>query len=174
MAQRNHFRTTQGSMTQFDKTLMRIAAAWRDLRRTRPRRWSVPLPLGQIDTLDIIANRGPCSMLAVSEALRIDASTATRAVEPLVKAGLVQRRRSERDARTVLVELTADGKSVERTLTRERLDNVEQLLAGFDPEERELLADLLERLVSAVYADQGEAHDGTSDEQAPRTVAAGD
>lgn len=161
-------------MTQFDMTLMRIAAAWRDLRRTRPRRWSIPLPLGQIDTLDIIANRGPCSMLEVSEALRIDASTATRAVEPLVKAGLVQRRHSDRDARTVLVELTAAGRRAERTLTRERLDNVDQLLVGFDPDERVQLADMLERMVAAVYADLDDEFTGVGDDQRPGKVSAGD
>lgn len=135
-------------MTEFDRQLLRIAAAWRDLRRVKPRELSIPLPLGQIDTLDVISNIGPCSMLELSDALRIDASTATRAVEPLVKSGLVQRRRSERDARTVLVELTRDGRRVEHRLTVERLANVDRILTTFDEQERLILADFLERMVA--------------------------
>jgi DNA-binding MarR family transcriptional regulator len=133
---------------ELNQLTLRIAAAWRDLRRIKQRDLSIPLPIGQIDTLDVIARIGPCSMLALSEALRIDASTATRAVEPLVNSELVQRRRSDRDARTVLVELTRAGRRVERQLTIERLANVENALVGFTDDERVLLADLLERLVA--------------------------
>lgn len=133
---------------ELNQLTLRIAAAWRDLRRIKQRDLSIPLPIGQIDTLDVIARIGPCSMLALSEALRIDASTATRAVEPLVNSELVQRRRSDRDARTVLVELTREGRRVERQLTIERLANVENALIGFTDDERVLLADLLERLVA--------------------------
>lgn len=136
-------------MTEFDGHLLRIAAAWRDLRRMKPRELSISLPLGQIDTLDVISRIGPCSMLELSDALRIDASTATRAVEPLVKSELVQRRRSDRDARTVLVELTREGRRVEHRLTVERLANVDHILSTFDADERILLADMLERMVAA-------------------------
>jgi len=139
-------------MTEFDGQLLRIAGAWRDLRRVKPRELSIPLPLGQIDTLDVMARLGPCSMLELSDALRIDASTATRAVEPLVKSGLVQRRRSERDARTVVVELTREGRRTEHRLTAERLENVDRVLATFDEHERSLLADLLERMVAGSLA----------------------
>ena len=137
---------------------MRVAAAWRDLRRVKPAELSIPLPLGQIDTMDVIAQIGPCSMLEVSEALRIDASTATRAVDPLVQAGYVERRRSERDARTVIVQLSRQGRRVERQITEERLANVIHTLrdhAGFDDDELVRLADYLERMVQGSLKARG-------------------
>jgi DNA-binding MarR family transcriptional regulator len=144
---------------EYNELTMRIAAAWRDLRRIKASGLSIPLPLGQIDTLDAIARLGECSMLELSEALRIDASTATRAVEPLVRSGLVLRERSERDGRTVLVSLTREGRRVERQLTVERLANVERTIEGFSPVERRQLADYLERLVAGALArdERGEA-----------------
>lgn len=133
-----------------DELTMRIAASWRDLRRIKQREWSTPMPLGQIDTLDVVSRIGPCSMLELSAALRIDASTATRAIEPLVKAELVRRQRSDRDARTVLVRLTPAGRALSRQLTLERVAAVEQSLADFSRPELETLAELLERMVAGV------------------------
>jgi len=138
---------------EYDKLIMRIASSWRDLRRMRPRDLSIPLPVGQIDTLDAIARLGPCSMLELSDALRIDASTATRAVEPLVRSGLVERERSERDGRTVLVSLSHEGRRVEYQLTAERLANVERTLEGFSQIERKRLADYLERMLAAARSE---------------------
>jgi DNA-binding MarR family transcriptional regulator len=138
---------------EYDELIMRIASSWRDLRRMRPRDLSIPLPVGQIDTLDAIARLGPCSMLELSDALRIDASTATRAVEPLVRSGLVERERSDRDARTVLVSLSHEGRRVEYQLTAERLANVERTLEGFSQIERKRLADYLERMLAAALSE---------------------
>ena len=139
---------------EMDDVVLRIAGAWRDLRRIKPTELSIALPIGQVDTMDAIAQIGPCSMFKMSEALRIDASTATRAVEPLVNAGYVERRRSDRDARTVIVQLTREGRRVERRLTQERLDNVDRTLSEFTPDERSVLADLLERMVRASLTDR--------------------
>lgn len=133
-----------------DDVVFKIAAAWRDLRRLKPLELSISMPLGQIDTMDAIARSGPCSMLEVSEALHVDASTATRAVEPLVQAGYVERRRSDRDARTVIVELSREGRRLERRLTEERLANVVRVLCdhgGFTDDELVVLADFLDRMV---------------------------
>ena len=114
------------------------------------------MPLGQIDTLDAIARNGPCTMVELADALRIDASTATRAVEPLVRNRLVERRRSDRDARAVIVELSREGRRVERQLTMERFDTLEASLDSFSREERELFADFLERLMRGALATQND------------------
>jgi len=140
-------RAPEGSAATFNPLTMRIAMSLRDYRRLKPQELSIPMPLGQIDTLDAIARCGPCTMVELAEALRIDASTATRAVEPLVRNGLVERRRSDRDARAVIVELSRDGRRVERQLTTERFGELEKSLASFDDTEREQLAEYLERLL---------------------------
>jgi DNA-binding MarR family transcriptional regulator len=139
---------------KFDELTMRIAVSLRDYRRLRPRELSIPMPLGQIDTLDAIARNGPCTMVELADALRIDASTATRAVEPLVRNHLVERRRSDRDARAVIVELSREGRRVERQLTMERFETLEASLDSFSRDERELFADFLERLMRGSLASQ--------------------
>ncbi len=136
----------------YDEVSMRIAGAWRDLRRLKTSPLSVPVPQGQLDTMDVIARLGTCTMVELSAALRIDASTATRAVDRLAETGLVQRQRSETDARTVLVELTKKGRDLERRLTAERMGNMERILAHVGAAEREKLATALETLLAAVDA----------------------
>lgn len=136
----------------FDEQTMRIAIAWRDLRRLKTHPLSEPIPQGQLDTMDVMANLGPCSMVELSTALRIDASTATRAVDRLVESGLAARRRSDEDARTVVVELTPEGRKLERRLTAERMAHMERILARLSTSERARLATSLERLLAAADA----------------------
>lgn len=127
----------------------RIAVAWRDLRRMKTQPLSVPMPQGQLDTMDVLAQMGPCTMAELSTALAIDASTATRAVERLVQVGLVERNRSAEDGRTVLVYLTTEGRALEKKLTVERMRIMKRALAGLTPEDLEEIATSMERLLSA-------------------------
>lgn len=136
----------------YDELTMRIAIAWRDLRRLKNQRLSEPVPQGQLDTMDVISQLGSCSMVELSAALRIDASTATRAVDRLVETGMAERRRSDEDARTVMVELTRKGRDLERRLTAERLLHMESILDRLKPEDRQPLAESLEGLLAAADA----------------------
>ncbi len=108
------------------------------------------LDLGQAEALDILAGCGPTRMTAVADALRVDASTATRTVDRLVERGLVLRQRSHEDARVLQVALTGAGHRVHQELLRRRRATMEAILRRFSDRERTLLADLLERLVGGV------------------------
>ena len=77
--------------------LFRVGAAWRELRRGASMQAFRPmvygegdeaLDLGQVDVLDLLVFHGSARMGELAEALRVDASTATRAVNRLVDAGL--------------------------------------------------------------------------------------
>ncbi len=83
----------------------RIAMAWRELRRcatTPALRYQFfgsshdALEQGQMDTLDLLLIREGWRMCELAEALRVDPSTATRAVQRLVNDGLAERRQSTR------------------------------------------------------------------------------
>lgn len=132
-----------------DDLAIRIAVAWRDLRRAKPLALSRTIPTGQLDTMDLLSTLGPCSMIELSTALRIDASSATRAVDRLVASGNASRRRSDEDGRTVLVELTPEGRALTRQLTSERLQHLSRILEGIDKTERAQIADSLELLLEA-------------------------
>lgn len=134
----------------YDSVVIRIAVAWRDLRRIKTTPLSEAIPQGQLDTMDVVSRMGSTSMVELSAALRIDASTATRAVDRLVDAGIASRCRSDEDARTVMVKLTKEGQTLERRLTTERLVQVELILADLDDDERLQVAVSMERLLAAI------------------------
>lgn len=151
----------------YDELTMRIAIALRDLRRIKNQPLSQPVPQGQLDTMDVISHLGSCSMVELSAALRIDASTATRAVDRLVETGMAERRRSDEDARTVMVELTRKGRALERRLTGERLLHMERILDALMPEDRQPLAEALEGLLAATDAANQAAHRHSSNSSGP-------
>jgi DNA-binding MarR family transcriptional regulator len=137
----------------------RIGVAWRELRRGASMAALRPLiygdgpdalDLGQADALDILAGCGPTPMSSLAEALRVDASTATRSVDRLVERGLAVRRRCDDDARVLRVALTASGLRAHEELLGRRRSTMEAILAPFSGDERAVLADLLERLVAGV------------------------
>ena len=136
--------------------LFRIGSAWRELRRGASMQAFRPivygegddaLDLGQVDALDMLVFHGSVRMGELAEALRVDASTATRAVNRLVDAGLASRERSNDDGRVMVVVLTEHGKEVHRAMMVRRRDALEGILADLSPKERLQLATLLERFV---------------------------
>lgn len=137
---------------------VRIGVAWRELRRGgtaqafRRELYGDAVDLGVIDALDLLVGHGPCRMSELAEALRVDPSTATRAVDRLVEAGYVERRPSPDDARVVVVAPTSQGLHYQTALSERRRAAMLELVSGFDADERRQLADLLERLVGAIDA----------------------
>lgn len=134
----------------------RVGAAWRELRRGAAMQelrkllyghGPEALELGQSDTLDLLWSNDRLRMAELAEALRIDASTATRAVDRLVANGLVSRVTDPGDARAVRVELTDKGRRTHEANIARRRAAMECILRGFSPEEAGQLAALMERLV---------------------------
>jgi DNA-binding MarR family transcriptional regulator len=136
-----------------------VAYAWRELRRgasaaalrdhffgTGPG----SLDPGQMDTLDQLVTRDEWRMSELAEALRIEASTATRAVQRLVNDGLAERRASDDDGRVVMVAPTAEGVRRHADVSQRRGDALSRILGEFAPGERRDLAALMNRLVEAV------------------------
>ncbi len=138
---------------------VRIGKAWSDLRRgasmamlrdylfgTAPDR----LEFGQMDTLDALV-RKPCwRMSDLAEALRVDPSTATRAVQRLVKVDLAERRTDSDDGRVVIVYATEQGRRIHTIVDHRRGCVITKLMSAFTVEERTDLADLLTRFVDAL------------------------
>jgi DNA-binding MarR family transcriptional regulator len=138
---------------------MRIGTAWKELRRgaamSTVRDWFYgtgddALEVGQVDTLDLLVARESWRMTDLADALRVDPSTATRAVQRLVRAGLAERRQSDDDGRVVMVSATAAGRARHDAVARRRREALEAMLGEFDAEERRELAELLERFVTAL------------------------
>lgn len=139
----------------------RVGVAWRELRRgasmTRFREllYGDEFEMGQVDALDLLVQLGTSRMRDLAEALRVDASTATRTVNRLVDAGMVERVPDPEDARAVLVRLSDVGAVAHDEMSERRRVLFDQVFVGFEPDELALLADLLERLVAGVDAAVG-------------------
>jgi DNA-binding MarR family transcriptional regulator len=83
-------------------------------------------------------------------ALRVDPSTATRSVAPLVEAGLVVRTTDPADGRRVLVRLTPKGRARLAKAVKRGQSLWEQLLEDFSHREREQFIEFIERLVATI------------------------
>lgn len=89
-------------------------------------------------------------MGAFAEALRVDPSTATRAINRLEQLGLAERTRADGDQRVVIARATSQGRRTIERVTRLRALGMERLLDPFDQTERAQFADYLERFAASI------------------------
>ena len=108
------------------------------------------LEQGQMDSLDLLARQPSWRMSDLAEALRIDPSTATRAVQRLVGAGLAVRCPNGDDGRVVMVEISEAGRARHAAVNARRGELMAHMLGAFTAEERPIVADVLERFVAAI------------------------
>lgn len=147
-------------------TSERIALAWRELRRgaagaTLRSRLLGPdgphLEQAQMDALEIVAAEPDgIRMSDFADAMHVDPSTATRAIDRLQRLGLAERRQVDADRRFVQARVTSDGLAMVRRIRRLRALGMERLLEPFDDREREEFARYLERFVASIddYVDE--------------------
>jgi len=109
-----------------------------------------PLEQGQMDALDLLSRRDDRPMKELAARLRVDPSTATRAVQRLEADGLVERFPSPEDGRVVLVRITEEGARRHDDVAARRSTAMMHILSEFQPDERAQLADLLDRFVDSV------------------------
>lgn len=137
----------------------RIGAAWIEIRRgasmaaLRDHLFGTgddALEQGQMDTLDLLATQASWRMSDLAEALRVDPSTATRAMQRLVNAGLACRKPSDDDGRVVMAAITPAGRARHAEVAERRAQLVVHLLSDFSPADRAVLASMLERFVGSV------------------------
>jgi DNA-binding MarR family transcriptional regulator len=137
----------------------RIGHSWRELRRGAAMsalrgqlfgEGDDALEPGQWDSLDLLVQRPSWRMSDLADALRVDPSTATRAVQRLLKAGLAERATCEDDGRVVRVSASDEGRARHVAISQHRRQLMAHILGRFDDDERERLAELLERFVSAL------------------------
>ena len=166
MARANQTTPTDSVLTE------RIGLAWRELRRgaamnvLRDQLYGTgadALDPGQMDTLDLLVKQEHWRMCDLAEALRVEPSTATRAVQRLVAFGLAERRPSKEDGRVVLVSATQQGHTRHEAVLQVRLTFFSKLLDQLSPAEAARIASALESLVAGIdiaVANLQEEHGG--------------
>ncbi|MEI7547409.1 MAG: MarR family transcriptional regulator [Actinomycetota bacterium] len=137
----------------------RIGLAWRELRRGASAaalrdylygQGKESIEMGQMDTLDLLVDGRPWRMTELAEALRVEPSTATRAVQRLVNAGLAARRTDSGDGRVVKVAITNEGITAHRAVAERRVEMMSFIVSRFRRQELRDLAEMLERFIGSV------------------------
>jgi len=139
--------------------IARVGLSWRELRRaatTTHMREHIfgtgdgALEPGQMDTLDLLVQQASWRMGDLAEKLRVDPSTATRAVQRLVNMGLAERLSGKDDGRVVQVAVTEDGRKRHTLVSARRMEMMKVIFENFTDDERTDLANLLEKLVVSI------------------------
>ncbi|MGG5258075.1 MarR family winged helix-turn-helix transcriptional regulator [Phycicoccus avicenniae] len=133
------------------EVLSRISRLARRLDLARGRAFAgTGLDSWEFDVLSALRRTGDPHELSpgqlVSETL-VTSGTMTNRVDRLAARGFVERHPDPADRRGVLVRLTRDGMAVVDSALAELLAHERDLLSELEPAERELLADLLRRLL---------------------------
>ena len=100
--------------------------------------------------LATLRRSGPPYRLRATEftrTLMITSSGATKRLDRLEQAGLIERSPDPQDRRGTLIGLTPEGRKLIDGVTEAHLANERRLLEALSPEEREQLADLLRKLL---------------------------
>lgn len=138
---------------------VRIGLSWRELRRgssTAGLRDFLygsdreSIEQGQMDTLDLLALQPAWRMSELAEALRVEPSTATRAVQRLVNAGLAERTPSPEDGRVVQAAITQQGREVYEAVAARRTELLSFIMKQYGRDELPVFADMLQRFVASV------------------------
>lgn len=138
---------------------LRIGLAWRELRRGASAAalrdylygsGAEAIEMGQMDTLDLLADGKLWRMSELAEALRVEPSTATRAIQRLVNAGLAERRTDNVDGRVVKVEINDKGRAAHRAVAERRVEMMSFIVSKFRRQELRDLAEMLDRFIGSV------------------------
>lgn len=100
----------------------------------------------ELHTIEAIGMYSERTMSEVAQDLKITVGTLTAAVNKLIKKGYVERRRTEKDRRVVMIHATKKGKLAYRLHQKFHNDMISQTISGVSKEEEEVLISSLERL----------------------------
>jgi DNA-binding MarR family transcriptional regulator len=111
----------------------------------------------QLATLQAIVRLEPVTIGAIGRAIHLSQATVTGIVGRLEKRGLATRTRSQRDRRSVVVELTDAGRALAEGAPSLLQDRFHQELAKLQEWERTMMLATLQRIASMMDAEAIEA-----------------
>ncbi|HET7357325.1 MAG TPA: MarR family transcriptional regulator [Nocardioidaceae bacterium] len=105
--------------------------------------------LPQYRALVVLASRGPQRVIDLAGFLDVNASTATRMCDRLVRKGLVRRQRLPSDRRTVRVSISETGRNLVATVTSQRRAEIAAIVRRIPAERRDRLVETLRMFADA-------------------------
>ena len=103
----------------------------------------------QYRALVLLHDNGPLTIGTIAVELGVNPSNATRVADRLERLGLITRRPSSRDRRTVLAEVTGAGEDVVRAVTTFRRAELARVVARLDGARSEELVRALSEVADA-------------------------
>ncbi|MGV1988031.1 MarR family winged helix-turn-helix transcriptional regulator [Agrobacterium sp. 22-221-1] len=113
------------------------------------------LDRGEFDVIATLRRSGPPYQLTPTEmytTLMLSSGGLTHRLDRLEKAGLIERRKSKLDGRSVVVYLMPAGIELAEKAFRQDMASEQTFLQGLTPDERDNLAALLKKLVLDIEA----------------------
>ena len=109
------------------------------------------ISLVQIHILYEIRRMGNPSMQQVAETLGMDITTFSKQIKSLVKKGFVEKKAAPGDRRVNLLDLTGQGRSIERKVSEQMSGYLEKIFSRFTGFERETVVRSLDLLNRAIF-----------------------
>lgn len=107
------------------------------------------VPVARAMVLQALIKGGDLRMSVLADQLGVAQSTATRLVDPLVRDGLIWRRRADDDGRAIEVGLTAKGSRLSKEVKAATLRCGSSILDQVPADKRGQVVEAMEILVSA-------------------------
>jgi DNA-binding MarR family transcriptional regulator len=105
------------------------------------------LPIGQARCLAAIGRFAPLSVVDLAARSNLDKAQASRASQALVDRGLVAKRPSENDARSVVLSLTPRGRKLWAAVMELIAQRNNEIFGCLTPAQRKELGRMLDRLI---------------------------
>jgi DNA-binding MarR family transcriptional regulator len=104
----------------------------------------------QFCILDYVAEKGDLELSELHRLLSVEKSTTTRLIDPLVRRGLLNRRKSHHDSRAVELTLTGDGREVHQAVWECISGFIDNVLRDIPGEKRKDIMDALKLFISSI------------------------
>lgn len=117
----------------------------KQMENTSTAAFSLQLSNPELQVMIYLGNSGPRKMGEIADHLSLGLSNLTAIVDKLVGKNLVERYRSERDRRLVMVELTQEGNKIYCFQRDEKKNLSKQILQALSTEEKEQLLQLMKK-----------------------------
>lgn len=108
---------------------------------------SITLP--QFRLLVVLSTQGAVKLMQVADQLGVAPSTATRMIDRLLAAGLVDREINPHSRREVVVSLSQAGQAVVRQVTQRRRRDIARIVGRMPEQHRQGLVEVLEAFSNA-------------------------
>ncbi len=101
---------------------------------------------GQFGFMMTLYRKDGISQRNLSETLKLDKTTITRSIRPLLENGYIVRKRDPEDRREYKILLTKKGHSIREELIETRKELESELLEDFSQDEKDQLMELMRRM----------------------------